>query len=117
MTFEITEDHIKLIRNLDVSLNYWGHKYTSPYIDQKRPYGNSNIPGDIGKILGVKEEGMKPCPFGEEPYEVYTDEQEEMLLGIHAELIHVIDIMFKTGSYELGSYSKTKYGWMKSSRC
>ena len=48
--FELTEEHIKLLRQMCVS---WDDcEFGAPAIDCKRPYGNSDVYSDIAKILG-----------------------------------------------------------------
>lgn len=46
----ITENHIKLLKRAWVS--WYECEYGAPCIDPKRPYGNSDVEGDICDILG-----------------------------------------------------------------
>ncbi len=49
-TFEVTEDHIKLLGKSWVSWDCYS--LGAPGIDAKRPYGNKDVLGDIAEILG-----------------------------------------------------------------
>lgn len=52
-TFTVTDDHLKLLRRASVG---WSDcEFGAPEIDPKRPYGNSNVLGDIAEILGLGE--------------------------------------------------------------
>jgi hypothetical protein len=48
--FIVTEEHLKLMRHFWVGWCY--DEFGAPEIDPKRPYGNSDVPGDIAEILG-----------------------------------------------------------------
>jgi hypothetical protein len=48
--FTVTEDHLKLLRRAYIG---WDDcEFGAPGIDPKRPYGNSDVIGDIAEILG-----------------------------------------------------------------
>ena len=49
--FTVTEDHLKLLRA--ACYVYWnpGEGYGAPAINPKKPYGNSDVPRDVAKIL------------------------------------------------------------------
>ncbi len=57
--FRLTEAHLKLLRAARVDWD--GTEFGAPSIDCKRPYGNSDVYRDIGKILGLQPE----APDGE----------------------------------------------------
>src|SRR4028118_696601 len=69
--FELTADHIKLIRRMNVG--WQSCEAGAPEIDPKRPYGNSCMVGDVAEILGWEvdeDEGL-------------TDAQRERAEAIH----------------------------------
>jgi hypothetical protein len=48
--FTLTREHLKLARRMYVE---WDNcEYGAPAINPKRPYGNSDVEGDIAEILG-----------------------------------------------------------------
>jgi hypothetical protein len=51
--FTVTDEHLRLLRRAYV---FWEEaEFGAPSIDPKRPYGNSNVFGDIAEILDVPE--------------------------------------------------------------
>lgn len=48
--FRLTEDHLKLLKAAEI--NWHNAEYGAPGIDCKRPYGNSDVTGDVAEILG-----------------------------------------------------------------
>lgn len=93
-TFEVTASHIKLLRHARVS--WYNCEYGAPGIDPKRPYGTSTIERDIGKILGIPEDG----------YGGYKYPTIQSFEKIHEELDIVLQIVLKTGSFETGIFTK-----------
>lgn len=102
MTFTLTEQHIKLLQhsNVDEYLSTW--ETGAAMIDPKRPYGNSNVAGDVITILEL------PFPEGFDPEE---DEIPSMLrkqaMKIHEETPTALQIVLCTGSFTPGEYRKT----------
>jgi hypothetical protein len=89
-TFNLTENHIKLLRNMYVC---WDScEYGAPAIDPKRPYGNSWVERDIHVIL-----------TGEEPNEL-SDELKEEYYNLHKETQTALQIVLTTGKFEVGVY-------------
>ena len=98
-TFEVKEEHIKLLRN---ACTGWDDcEFGAPGLNCKRPYGNSDVFGDMARILGIKLQGDGGC----EP----TDEQAAYMLKLHTELETVLQIIFSTGRMETGWYEEVKY--------
>lgn len=99
-TFEIKKEHMMLLKNMYVE---WDScEFGAPAVDPKRPYGNSNVYGDIGEILGIE-----PDENGE-----FTDEQYDYMLKLHKELETVLQIIVVnlhesdyTGFWECDDYS------------
>lgn len=93
-TFELTEEHLKLIQNMYVS---WEDcEYGAPSIDCKRPYGNSDVEFDIAETLGWNvddEEGL-------------TQYQSEKAFKLHKETQIALQIVLCTKSFKAGIYEK-----------
>lgn len=98
-TFFVTEAHIKLIKRMYVEWNaemYDG----APAVDIKRPYGNSDVPGDVYEI--IHDEAWDEEDMGEMP-----DATRTILLLLHRETAVALQILTSTGSLELGEYFRT----------
>jgi hypothetical protein len=51
--FTVTDEHLRLLHRAHV---FWDEaEFGAPSIDPKRPYGNSNVYGDIAEILHVPD--------------------------------------------------------------
>jgi hypothetical protein len=96
--FTVTEDHLKLLRRAGVG---WDDcEFGAPAIDCKRPYGNSDVIGDIAEIFGAETDAD-----GEIPPEV-----EEAYTRLHAETAIALQIALATGEFRAGRYARSKYG-------
>lgn len=97
-TFTLTEQHIKLLRKADI---YWNmDEFGAPGINPKRPYGNSDVIGDIAEILGVT---IDP-DFGPD------GATEKRLTTLHRETGTALQIVLDTGTFEPGRYEREQYG-------
>ncbi len=97
--FTITKEHLKLLRKMYVD---WDDcEYGSPTINCKRPYGNSDVEGDIAEIIKFPRKGNWD---GEE--ECWSDEAEEKLYFIHRQMQIVLQIVLVTGEFKEGNYVK-----------
>ncbi len=79
---QITKQHVKLAKRMYVG---WDDcEYGAPAIDPKRPYGNSDVEGDIADILGWKvgEDGL-------------SEKQSEEASRLHLEMKDVIEFALK----------------------
>lgn len=97
--FTVTEEHLKLLRNAWVR---WDNvEFGAPGIDSKRPYGNSDVLGDIVDILGLPETA--------------TPDQIRWMMQLHVETSTVLQIALRTGVFETGTYVADKYSqdWHK----
>lgn len=105
--FTMTTDHIKLLRAAWTS---WDDcEYGAPCIDPKRPYGNSDVPGDIVEILGWDPQYTDP----EDPYDL-TDEQAREANRVHRETEKALQIVLTLGTWEPGTYERgmdSHYRW------
>lgn len=105
--FQVTEDHIKLLRRANVS---WEHcEYGAPAIDCKRPYGNSYVAMDIAEILGWDWPDQDDFSGGYEEYQRITEEIEDRARQLHQETETVLQIILTTGRMEPGIYWCRRY--------
>jgi len=104
-SFTLTDTHIKLLRAAYIS---WDDcEFGAPCIDPKRPYGNSDVIGDIAKILVEPD----TCDEnGDCPVKTY-----DRLWRIHTETQTALEIILATGSFEPGRYQADDYSrdWRK----
>jgi hypothetical protein len=99
--FTIKTEHLKLLRATYIS---WDDcEFGAPEIDCKRPYGNSDVYGDMGEILGITPEGRD----GHELF--FTDEQQAYMNGLHEDLRIVLQIILRTETFKEGDYQADKY--------
>lgn len=103
----VTEDHIKLLRNLRwsekegtiVSLGHDGDDYIPPF-------GENNLYDAIDIILNGVPESFEP--FITEDIKKYSEEQKAEWDKLYSELPTVLDIVLYNGNFETGTY-KTKW--------
>lgn len=82
----VTEEHIALLRRMYV--NWDDDAYDgAPAIDIKRPYGNSDVLGDVAEILGWP---LTKDRWGEE---VMTEEQGERARVLHESMADVLQVL------------------------
>lgn len=96
LTFELTEDHLKLL-----SRAYTGWQYCetgAPEIDPKRPYGNSYVAGDVAEILE-----WEPASYDWDD-RVLSGEQVDRALALHHETEQALEIVLRTRSFVPGTY-------------
>jgi hypothetical protein len=94
--FTVTDEHLRLLRHAYV---FWEEgEFGAPSIDSKRPYGNSNVYGDIAEILDV-------------PETEWTDEElnpsldaEWRFLRLHVETAVALQIALATSEFRTGRY-------------
>lgn len=94
----ITEEHIKLLRSAVVS---WDDcEYGAPCIDPKRPYGNSNVEGDIAELLGWEYDDDAGL----------TEERSAEARDLHEETALVLQVILAMGEFPTpGRYVAPKY--------
>ncbi len=103
--FRLSENHLKLLRAANVGWD--STSFGAPGLDSKRPYGNSDVYRDIGRILGVQPE----APDGE----FSIDQMVEMHI-LHQETQTALQILcFHAGHARLepGLYEQGTRGWEK----
>jgi hypothetical protein len=91
--FVLTKLHLKLLSEMRVSWNFL--ETGAPTVDPKRPYGNSDVAGDIRRIVE-----------GPTPGEVSEPERDHWM-HLHREMATALQIVLCTGAFELGEYVKT----------
>ncbi len=100
--FTVTEYHLKLLRRAYVG---WDDcEFGAPAIDCKRPYGNSDVIGDIAEILGTPGSGEIDDESGDIP-----DEDAARFTRLHGETATVLQIALATGEFRTGRYVSDKY--------
>lgn len=82
-SFEVKDYHLKLLKRMYVG--WHDCEFGAPEINPKRPYGNSDVVGDIAEIIGydIKED--------EDGYRDPND--EDQLTNIHLEMETVLQIL------------------------
>ena len=96
--FTVTDEHLRLLRRAYIG---WDEiEFGAPEINAKRPYGNSNVYGDIAEILGLVG--------GQWQDEVEEDwpppELEWRFLRLHVETAIALQIALATGEFRAGPY-------------
>jgi hypothetical protein len=100
--FTLTTDHLKLLRAAYVG--WEGSEFGAPAIDCKRPYGNSDVYGDLGRLLGIKP-AYNPK---EDDYE-FSEKQLNHMRAIHKETQTALQVVLATGVFVAGVYEADDY--------
>jgi hypothetical protein len=98
--FTVTKDHIILLQNMYVGWN--DCEYGAPSIDPKKPYGNSDVEGDIVKLLGFATSAGN--------YVELPDELSTRARILHQEMEVVLAILLNNLSIKPGCYERILYG-------
>jgi len=97
ITFRITEDHLKLLGRMYIG---WDDcEFGAPAVDCKRPYGNSDVYGDIAEILGIEPDGDSE----------FSDADRERMHTLHSEMRRVLQIGVRVGYFKVGDYHADRY--------
>lgn len=108
-SFTVTNDHLTLLRCAYVG---WDDcEFGAPSIDCKRPYGNTDVYGDIAEILGW-------TLFEDADGDAHLSrEQKELANRLHVETAIVLQIGLLLGKFEVGTYRKSdeydERSWVK----
>lgn len=113
--FELTEDHIKLIKHLRWSLTPDKHLLSRGNDNEEygdSPFGGDDVYEDMNTILNGKPENFDP--LNDEGIEL-TEEQIEDMKGLLSELPTALDIILYTGNFQPGYYKSKWYdrNWIK----
>lgn len=106
--FEVTEQHLQLLRAAYVG--WQDMEFGAPEINPKRPYGNSDVIGDIAEILEIEPDATDS--WGDA---VFSRETSERLTALHRGTQQVLQIVLATGKFEVGKYTAPNYStsWRK----
>jgi len=102
--FTLTEDHVKLLRHANVEYSDDGFDHGFVGLDCKRPFGNSDMVGDMARILGVE---LVPTDDGEEHWPPGTTDR--MMAIFCTEIPVALEVILASGSFELGDYVADSY--------
>lgn len=110
LRFTITEDHLKLLPHLNIHFDQWAYE-GAPGVDQKRPYGNSDVYGDIYEILNGAGSHYDP----ETGEDLISEEMYDQYKKLHEEMGIVLLICAQNNGVELGEYKAANYFryWIK----
>ena len=99
----VTDEHIKLVRSM--RFRWDGCEFGAVAVDSKRPYGNSDVLGDIAEMVGV-------APRDEDADE-WPDGVEDWLRALHAGACIALEIAAHTGALQPGAYVRDArtYRW------
>jgi hypothetical protein len=96
--FTVTDEHLRLLRRAHVG---WDEiEFGAPEINAKRPYGNSNVYGDIAEILGLVDGAWQDEVEEDWP----PPELEWRFLRLHVETAIALQIALATGEFRAGPY-------------
>ena len=101
--FELTEEHLFLFSAMCIGWN--DVEFGAPFVDPKRPYGNSSVEYDIAEIL-----------YWDVPIDGLTNEQMERAREIHKEMKTALEVVLQVQHFEPGLYvTSTGYVWIPAS--
>jgi hypothetical protein len=122
--FRVTEDHLKLLRH--AYYVYWdpGEGYGAAAINPKKPYGNSDVPQDVAKILEAPDSDWdeapdSDCEWDDEEafppgvggrFKILRADAADRFLRLHVEAGMALKIALATGEFQSGRYTRTN-GW------
>lgn len=101
ITFELTAAHVALARRMCVHWNDEAYD-GAPCIGIKRPYGNSDVEGDIYEITTGKRwdyDAHSDLGIEEADFALY-----EQLMRLHREMDRALEVILVAGSFEPGTY-------------
>lgn len=93
-TFKVTEAHLKLLKRAYVDWN--NCEFGAPEINPKRPYGNSDVVGDILEIIGI-------------PYNEENKALEDFAIKLHNDTETVLQICLHTQQFKEGEFVKESF--------
>jgi hypothetical protein len=122
--FRVTEDHLKLMKEMYVEWDDSYAYYGSPMVDPKRPYGNGDVPNDVFEILvgrgqsqEVYDKLIKFDREGDFVTGTLPDGREvtqEDLLKLHKQTAEALQVVLSTGEFKTGLY-RTQRSYDRSS--
>ncbi len=107
--FELTENHLKLIRNLRFRMDETNNITCS---DTLSPFGGDNLYDDMDLILNGKPDDFDPMILPEG----LSDKTTENFANLYGELPMALEIVLGLNTFELGWYKRKwhdRSGWKK----
>ena len=102
-TSEVTHTHLNLLRKMWVSWNY--EEFGAPCIDPKRPYGNSDVEGDVYEIVEGKKMDSEDSGKLDDKYQ-----------RLHSETQIALQICLRYGEFKTGTFERDFCGrWNRKS--
>lgn len=97
--FNLREEHIALLCSGRTGVQWQDDETGAPEIDPKRPYGNSDVAGDVCEILMWPE----------------TPNNLKSAMDLHRETAKALAVILSTKSFEPGEYERKPYTdlWVK----
>ena len=108
--FDLTEDHLKLLKNLDIQKKEIDSNISVPIISEKNLFGDTNIYNDIFLILYVvpNVDIADYNMFGED--DIYWNEEQFVYMKkLLSELDTALEIVLYTQSFKPGTYKTKSY--------
>jgi len=101
MVFDLREEHLKLLSEANI---VWDDcEFGAPGMDPKRPYGNSDVTGDIAEIIKLP----KTKNNYDEDEECWKENAEDKLSDLHRQVMIAMKIVLRCRSFKLGKYQRT----------
>ena len=114
LTFELTENHVKLLKFLRWSINAKNFIVgTEDETEDPAPFGENNLYDAIDLILNGRPANIDPLTH--EDIIEYSDEQKAEWDKLYSELPMALDVILYNGHFDLGTY-KTRFhdrNWKK----
>jgi len=104
--FELKQIHLDLLKRMEIGWNYC--EFGAPYVDPKRPYGNSDVFNDIAEIIKLKKK--ENYDYKEE---AWKEKAIDYMEDLHRQMQIVLEIILHCQSFKLGKYKKIDYGKWK----
>jgi len=104
--FVLLQEHLLLLEHANFVWN--GGEYGAPGIYSKKPYGNSDVLGDIARILGYKKKEV--CPHCQEPLEEREKEEKDRMYmdRLHRETLTALQVITQARIAEPGWFCRVK---------
>lgn len=103
ITFELKEEHIKLLKHLRWSVTEKKFIVSTENIDEDpAPFGENNIYDGIDLILNGRPTIFDPLNTDE--IKEYSDAEKEFMDGLFNELPLALEVILYTNSFEKGLY-------------
>jgi len=102
--FELKQVHLDLLK--EANIHWWDCEFGAPCVDPKRPYGNSNVLGDMAEILKIMKKDNYDYVEGD-----WKEDKSDYMADLHKQTQVAIEIILQTQSFKLGTYKrKDGYG-------